>query len=187
MPTWIRSIFFRWTEIRFMWWRLVIDYPHKNTHCRSQELVFRWAVMDIINKLTMCSPKLYHVKIVLQFSYSWKNFEKNYIYFTICKKNNSPLLLLLNRCKLSYVAGYRCLNLTGPTSVVTFDSHACCAMWAWNADFMSLSIIWWNSLSLHSLERTVKLQFWDTKSSSHLQLGNKTWMGGDACSMYTST
>jgi hypothetical protein len=34
------------------------------------------------------------------------------MYVSLCKKNISPVLLLLNIYKLSYFIGYRCLNLT---------------------------------------------------------------------------
>ena len=33
-------------------------------------------------------------------------------FYFLCKKISSMLLLLLNRCKLSYFISYRCLNLT---------------------------------------------------------------------------
>ena len=37
MPTWMRSILFRWSKLRFMWWRFVIDYPYKSyDNCCSQ-------------------------------------------------------------------------------------------------------------------------------------------------------
>ena len=34
--------FFRQLELRFMWWWLVIDHPHKSfDNCHNQELAFR--------------------------------------------------------------------------------------------------------------------------------------------------
>ena len=42
MLTWMRSLFFRHMEVRFLWWWFVIDYVHKSfDNCRSQELAFR--------------------------------------------------------------------------------------------------------------------------------------------------
>ena len=42
MATWIKSMVFRRTELGFMWWQHVIDYPCKSfDNLRTQELAFR--------------------------------------------------------------------------------------------------------------------------------------------------
>jgi hypothetical protein len=38
-----------------------------------------------------------------------KNFNLEFV--SLRKEKDSPLLLLVNKCKLSYFIGYRCLNL----------------------------------------------------------------------------
>ena len=111
----MRSIFSRRTKLRFMWWRHVIDDPHKSFDtCHNQASTFRWVLYELIYRLIVCYPKLYFLKICSNFHIHDEktyNFVFSLKYVSLCKKNSSPLLLHLNKCKLSYFIGYRYLNL----------------------------------------------------------------------------
>jgi len=80
--TWMRFICFRQMELRFMWWRLVIDYRHKSfDSCRSQALEFRRVVMGWpINQL--CVILFYCFEVCSGFHIHGN--KKFYIFLRIC-------------------------------------------------------------------------------------------------------
>jgi hypothetical protein len=83
------------------WW------PHKSfDNYHNQALAFRWAVYELIYRLTVCYPKLYFFKICSNFQIHDKktyNMHSPWNLFLFAKKNSSLLLLHLNKCKLSYL------------------------------------------------------------------------------------
>ena len=66
--------YFRWAELRFMWWQLMIDYPHESfDNHRSQEIAFRWAVMTSRIVRQYVSIKFHASKITTIFYICRKN------------------------------------------------------------------------------------------------------------------
>ena len=98
-----------------MCWLLVIDYPYTTfDNCCSQEVSIKISGYGLIYKPIMCNPKIFASKIVaiFLFMYFFQVIAFSLEFASLRKKNKSPLLLLLNTCKLSYFINYRCHNHT---------------------------------------------------------------------------
>jgi hypothetical protein len=76
------------------WWQFVIDYPYKSSiEMSGYELTYRiYTSKFLAISIFMNSKK---ITLFLEFD-------------SLHKKNNSPLLILLNICKLSYFIDYKC-------------------------------------------------------------------------------
>lgn len=116
MPTWMGSIYFRRTEVRFMlWWRwLVIDYSQKSfDNGRNQVLTFRWAVMSWhIHQLcvTLNSTASRFVVFPIDMKTNSKFVFSLWYKYLFTRKNNSSLILLVNSCGLSYCISSKYVN-----------------------------------------------------------------------------
>ena len=101
--------------LNLMWWqKLVIAYPRKSwTTVMAKKHLDKWLWAKLW--IDHC-PKRYHFKICSNFHiHKKRGTSKNSIslaYVTPRKKNNSLLLLLLNKCKLSCFISYGYLDLT---------------------------------------------------------------------------
>ena len=95
----------------------MVDYLHESLeNCRSQALPFRQAVMGYpINRLyvTLTWPFQNFVVVFIFMSLIVFIYALSLEFVSLRKKNSSPLLLPLNRCKLSYFIDYRSSTLHG--------------------------------------------------------------------------